>query len=156
MTVESPPTAPSARPWRLVLALAGVLAVIAFWRTLRPQDPAVAPLGTGTAITVTVEQQRPEIEPLLCEVSLPPNPTVYDAVQAAGRDGDPQWASVWRGAGEMALLESLGGIASDGAAGGPAGLNWQFEVNGVYATRGAGAIRLESGDRVLWKLAPYE
>ncbi|MEO0531739.1 MAG: DUF4430 domain-containing protein, partial [Planctomycetota bacterium] len=100
--------------------------------------------------------QRPDVDPLNIDVALPANATVYDAVQAAGREGGPSWASRWRGEGEMALLESLGGVESAGAAGGPEGLNWQFEVNGDYATRGAGVVRLESGDRVLWKLAPYE
>ena len=52
----------------------------------------------------------------------------------------------------MAFLESLDGTPNEGAD----GLNWQFEVNGVYATRGAGATTLAPGDRVLWKLAPYE
>ena len=58
----------------------------------------------------------------------------------------------WQGEGEMAMLISLKGRPNEGVN----GLNWQFEVNGEYATRSAGAVRLRPGDRVLWKLAPYE
>lgn len=58
----------------------------------------------------------------------------------------------WRGRGDMTLLESLGGVGNRPAE----SLYWQFEVNGEYATRSAGAIELRQGDHVLWKLAPYE
>lgn len=156
MTVQSTENPRPTPAWRLVLALAALLVAIAVWQANRGNESAPAPTEPGTAVAVVLEQQRPDTELIRREVTLGPNSSVYDAMQAAGRDGGAPWASVWRGSGEMTLLESLGGVASAGAAGGSEGLNWQFEVNGVYATRGAGALRLESGDRVLWKLAPYE
>lgn len=140
---------PDAARWRLVAAVAAVLVGLFAYRLLSPfparQIPETLDLAAETAV-VTLEVRQPEAEST--EVSVPwlKGLTVAQATQQAGL------RSVWRGSGEMAFLESLAGTENQGAD----GLNWQFEVNGDYADRGAGAVGLEPGDRVLWKLAPYE
>lgn len=142
-----------ASPWRLILALATVLLLVVFLRFRAQEtgqlDSGDLPLGTGAP--VVLEQRRPEKEPHQVELRHFPGMTVRTATLRAGAE-QASWASDWRGEGEMALLEALGGVANQGGD----GLNWQFEVNGVYADRGAGDFELAPGDRVLWKLAPYE
>ncbi len=139
--------------WRLAAALATVLLLILIYRTSQPPAAEAEPKETGlkTGGVVQLAQQRPDEPPQTAEIAHTEGMTVLQATLAAEALGDA-WAASWRGDGEMALLESLGGIDSQGAD----GLNWQFEVNGRYADRGAGAYRLEPGDSILWKLAPYE
>ena len=81
-----------------------------------------------------------------------PKLTVLDATHAAEAVDPAHWASSWRGEGEMAFLTTLGGIENQGSA----GRNWLFSVNGEQAQRGAGAIELKAGDRVLWEFAEYQ
>jgi hypothetical protein len=109
------------------------------------QPPArTAPLP-GQSETVTLLFRLPDVEPTMIKIPWSEGLTVAEATTQAV-------ATQWQGEGEMALLTSLEGRPNEGAS----GLNWQFEVNGEYATRGAGAVELRPGDSVLWKLAPYE
>lgn len=133
------------------LAAALLLVGLLRWASLGPLN---APEGVAAGPRdgmVTLEKRLPDAPAQSAQVAWSRATTVLEATRLAG-EGDPAWASDWRGEGAMALLVTLGGEANQGAD----GLNWQFEVNGVYADRGAGAYELEPGDRVLWKLAPYE
>lgn len=134
--------------WRLALAVAGVLlGLIVFRLSPRGSSDRPAPQQPlpGQQGTVTLLIRRPEVEPTQVKVPWSAGITVAEATRRG-------LTTEWQGEGEMAMLTSLSGLANQGAD----GLNWQFEVNGEYATRGAGAVRLRPGDRVLWKLAPYE
>lgn len=148
---------PGGKTARLLLALAVVLGVVTAMRAAGwPSGGAVSPprqgdSGSGAAAAVALTVERPETPPLHASVPWRADMTVAEATSAAGSI-DARWPSRWRGEGAMAFLESLAGDENQGAE----GLNWQFEVNGQYATRGAGAVTLEPGDRVLWKLAAYE
>lgn len=151
----TPPHKTSPHPasvWRLVVALAAALVLVSLirWAPVGRSNPQGASQA-GEKGFVTLEKQRPEKPAQSAQVAWSPGTTVLVATQLAG-ESDPAWDATWRGEGAMTLLISLGGDANEGAD----GLNWQFEVNGVYADRGAGAYELEAGDRVLWKLAPYE
>lgn len=141
---ESTPSDPR---WRLAVALGAVLAGVLLYRQLAPKQAAepVDPSPTQVAGSVDVEFVSPGVERREQSVAWSDGMTVQQATQLAGE-------TTWRGQGEMALLESIDGVSNQGAD----GLNWQLWVNGQYATRGAGAYPLEAGDRVLWKLAPYE
>lgn len=134
---------------RLVYALAAVLLGLAAYRLLFPLLPPSAVENDPPAVTsetVTLVVQQPDSPPRTIEIAFSAGQTVADATRGA----DLQ--AIWRGSGEMAFLESLAGVPNQGGD----GLNWQFEVNEQYAERGAGSVVLEPGDRVLWKLAPYE
>ncbi|QDT67320.1 hypothetical protein MalM25_02170 [Planctomycetes bacterium MalM25] len=140
--------------WRLVAALAVALLLVAMlrgWGTPDASDPANQADPKRDAAPVTLEKRLPDQPAQSAQVAWAPGTTVLEATRRAGED-DPAWVGEWRGEGAMSLLILLGGEANQGAE----GLNWQFEVNGVYADRGAGAFELAPGDRVLWKLAPYE
>lgn len=142
--VEGKP-APGKPAWRLVLALSVVLLLIVgsavLPRGAKPPPPA-SPIGERL---VTIAVSRPGVETTESTMGWADGMTVRQATELA-------FPSSWRGEGPMAFLESLEGAPNEG----PDGLNWQFDVNGEYATRGAGAVTLEPGDSVLWKLAPYE
>ena len=149
MTTESipePPRRPSAA-WRLAVALVAVLAATAAWNVLgRSASRTLEASGTSvSAEAVTVTVSGGGLEPAPQGIAWRDGMTVRDAT-------DGGFSAVWRGDGSMAFLESLGGVPNQGAD----GLNWQFEVNDEYADRGAGDYPLAPGDRVLWKLAPYE
>lgn len=142
--------------WGLVLVLA-VLAGVRLLGSLaadfrQPAPPEENPLAIepGEGAPVRLTRRMPDAEDLEVEVAWTPGTTVAVATRRAA--DEPGWESEWRGEGQMAFLESLGGTPNEGAD----GLNWQFEVNGEYADQGAGAVTLAPGDRVLWKLAPYE
>ena len=144
---ESPAALGAKHLKQLILPLAIVLAGVVVFRMGRdpdPLDPAPG-LPAPAAERVVVEAAQPDQEPVAVETAWRPGITVREATDAA-------FPAEWRGDGEMAFLESLLDTPNQGAD----GLNWQFEVNGEYAERGAGAVRLEARDRVLWKLAPYE
>ncbi|TWU00110.1 hypothetical protein Pla108_10540 [Botrimarina colliarenosi] len=134
--------------WRLAMGMIPVLVGVLIYRLatsmpLTPEEaPPAGPVGAEVVVLTITQPDAPAVEK---EIPWSAGQTVADATRLAAD-------TEWRGEGEMALLESLGGVPNQGAD----GLNWQFEVNGKYATAGAGAIRLEPGDRVLWKLAPYE
>jgi hypothetical protein len=103
----------------------------------------VAPLAGQEAVRLTFT--RPGAPPRELRAAWTEGLTVADATRLV-------CSTRWQGEGVMALLVELDGVPNQG----PDGLNWQFEVNGRYATEGAGAVVLRPGDRVLWKLAPYE
>ncbi|MEQ8849401.1 DUF4430 domain-containing protein [Botrimarina sp.] len=129
----------------VVVLLAVVLVRLADGdRSSQRADPA-PPDGPAAGGRVTVAVRRPGEPERSASAVFRPGMTVADATRAA-------FPSRWRGEGAMAFLDSLDGTPSDG----PEGLNWQFEVNGAYGELGAGAVRLAPGDRVLWRLAPYE
>lgn len=156
MTTSPPPKSspPPAVGWRLAAALVVALLAVGLlrqWGTLDANGPASRVDPQREAALVILEQRLPEGPAQSAQVAWSVGTTVLEATRRAG-DENPAWAGEWRGEGAMALLVSLGGEANQGAD----GLNWQFEVNGVYADRGAGAYELSPGDRVLWKLAPYE
>jgi hypothetical protein len=138
---------PSNAPWRLALAILAVLIGMLVYRvtietsgTMRAASPA-EPATAVVHFTIT----RPDAPPVDLVAPWSEGQTVADATRLAAE-------TRWRGEGAMALLEEIDGVPNQG----PDGLNWQFEVNGRYATKGAGAVRMAPGDRVLWKLAPYE
>jgi len=54
-----------------------------------------------------------------------------------------------RGSGALAFVESIDGVANQG--GGKQSKNWRFYLNGQLAKQGAGAQKVDGGDRVLWK-----
>jgi len=141
-------TADSDKPpvpaWRLAAALVLVLLVV--WLVRPRTDPAPDPAPAREAgQTVTVAYKAPDAARREAQTAWYDGITVRDATAAA-------FASQWRGAGADSFLESLAGTPNQGAD----GLNWQFDVNGDYATRSAGATPLRPRDRVLWRLAPYE
>ena len=149
---------------RLTVALGGVLVLLAgYWfvanrfsqndRVAEPaNDAANNPLAVqpGEGAAIRLVRRMPDVGDNDTKVAWIAGTTVFEATLRAA--DEPGWRSEWRGEGEMAFLESLGGVPNGGAD----GLNWQFEVNGEYAERGAGATTLAPGDRGLWKLAPYE
>lgn len=151
MTAPADQPPPAAKPFsprlRLVLALVGVLAgLLIFQATRTPTAPPArrGPLP-GESGTVTLMFRLPDAEPTMKDIPWLEGLTVAEATtQAADTE--------WQGEGEMTMLTSLKGRPNEGAS----GLNWQFEVNGKYATSSAGAVELRPGDSVLWKLAPYE
>lgn len=148
--MDEDPTEPATgTSWRLVIAIATILVGLSLYRLL-PTDtagPVSESLGQDAeTATVTVVVRQPDADTTRATVPWLDGQTVAQATQEAGLE------AVWRGSGEMAFLESLAGVANQGGD----GLNWQFEVNDDYADRGAGAVTLRPGDRVLWKLAPYE
>ena len=57
-----------------------------------------------------------------------------------------------QGEGETGFLDSLDGLKNQGAS----GRNWMYEVNDQLAEISFCLHVLQPGDRVLWKLAPYE
>jgi hypothetical protein len=144
-----PPTA--AKPfnprWRLALAVTGFLIGVLIYQYSRAptRPPARSGPLPGQSETVTLLFRLPDVEPTKAQITWSEGLTVAEATTAAVD-------TEWQGEGEMALLTSLKGRPNEGAS----GLNWQFEVNGKYATRSAGAVELRPGDSVLWKLAPYE
>lgn len=150
-TAEPPQPEPQERSvarWPLAAALLAVLLGVALFAP-RGDTPTVTGgestrEASGERIYLTYRQ--PDAPDREAEVAWSEGQTVADATRAASVP------TAWRGEGEMAFLEAVDGLPNQGLE----GLNWQFEVNGVYATTGAGATRLEPGDRVLWKLAPYE
>lgn len=144
-------TAPAPRPstarWRLALGMLTVLAGVALYRgavAIPEAGRAETPVGVGVAI-VQVKFKRPDAPAVERRVPWSEGQTVADATRIAA-------VTRWRGEGAMALFVEIDGVANQGAD----ALNWQYEVNGRYATEGAGAVELRPGDRVLWKLAPYE
>lgn len=151
MTAPASPPPPAARPFnprlRLALALAGFLIGLAIFQATRTPTAPPARKGPlpGQSGTVTLLFRLPDAEPTMKKIPWAEGLTVAEATAQAA---DTQW----QGEGEMTMLTSLKGRPNEGAS----GLNWQFEVNGKYATRGAGAVELRPGDSVLWKRAPYE
>lgn len=146
----SPPLAPrkSFNPrWRLSLAVTGFLIGVLLYQYSRTptQRPARTGPLPGQSGTVTLLFRLPDAEPTEAQIPWSEGLTVAEATTEAVD-------TEWQGEGEMALLTSLKGRPNEGAS----GLNWQFEVNGKYATSSAGAVELRPGDSVLWKLAPYE
>ena len=170
---DSPPPssgAPSSPAnWRLLAVLVGLLIAVALFRSQGSHDGGPLPAaGDGSQGFVTLELKPVAEEPALgaATVQVPwrADLTVYDATLQAGgsqpaRTQQNQWQSRWQGTGEMAFLLELGGIANQGGdnqGGNDEGLNWLFEINGKRIDRGAGAQKLEAGDRVLWKFDQYE
>ncbi|TWT46687.1 DUF4430 domain-containing protein [Botrimarina hoheduenensis] len=171
--IPESPERPASAVGRLLLGLTAALLVVLAWnqgggirhRPSPSADPAAAARLPTDAIAggvVSVSQRRPAIgdRPAVgdlpegghaVEIAWQTDLTVYEATAAAGRE-TAAFASVWSGTGPMAFLESLGGVSHQQ----DQGLFWQFEVNGVEALEGAGVVKLGAGDRVLWKLAPYE
>lgn len=146
---DSRPDATPPSNWRLVLGVVPILLGLFLYRLLAPAagEPAAGTPGPPTdAAPVAIRIEQPDAGPTELSVPWSEAQTVAQATQQADLE------AVWRGSGEMAFLESLVGIPNQGGD----GLNWQFEVNGDYAEQGAGAVTLQPGDRVLWKLAPYE
>ncbi|QDV72205.1 DUF4430 domain-containing protein [Botrimarina mediterranea] len=151
MTAPASPPPAAAQPFnprlRLALALGGVLiGLLIFQATRTPTAPPARsePLP-GQSGTVTLLFRLPDAEPTMAKIPWAEGLTVAEATAGAVD-------TEWQGEGAMAMLTSLRGRPNEGAS----GLNWQFEVNGEYATRSAGAVELRPGDSVLWKLAPYE
>lgn len=126
------------------VVLVGLLIIFQATRTPTASPARTGPLP-GQSGTVTLHFHLPDAEPTEAQIPWSAGLTVAEATTEAVD-------TEWQGEGEMALLTSLKGRPNEGAS----GLNWQFEVNGKYATSSAGAVRLQPGDSVLWKLAPYE
>lgn len=145
------------RPIALAAVLALVLIGVAFTRLLsvseRPEPTSAAaaseaPSGERVALTRRLPGEADD----RVEVPWRPGLTVVEATRLAGGVGGQPWRSAWRGAGDLAFLTELGGVANGGAA----GRNWLFSVNGERSELGAGAVTLAEDDRVLWELAEYE
>lgn len=131
---------------RLIVGLVLVVGGLLWIRGHQLQEAETAESNPAQPIgAVRVVFQQPDAEPTEAEVPLAQGDTVFEATSRAA-------TTRWQGKGAMALLQSINGIGNQGAD----GLNWQFEVNGQYADRGAGDYPLKPGDRILWKLAPYE
>ena len=76
--------------------------------------------------------------------------TVVDALSAAQKH--PHGVKfAQRGRGATALVTQIGDLKNEGN-----GKNWIYSVNGKTAEVGAGAYKLEPGDRVLWEFKRYE
>ncbi|MCE9546561.1 MAG: DUF4430 domain-containing protein [Planctomycetia bacterium] len=75
--------------------------------------------------------------------------TVLDAMVEARRLGLLKFEE--HGTGQTAFVESINGRKNAGAA--ATDRNWLFSVNGQQGDEGAGVVRIQSGDRVLWKFA---
>ncbi len=151
------------RGLRFALALGIVLLIVLAFRysglDIASDTPqAIQPTGDviGLETPIKFQMQREEgdqIEPLAdpIQIDWQPEMTLLRATLEAGIQSEA-WQSKWQGAGEMALLVELGGLANEGAS----GLNWQFDLNGEYGKQGAGQTVLKPGDSVLWRLAPYQ
>lgn len=79
--------------------------------------------------------------------------TVQSLLDAAV-DGDGPLSYRFTGRGETAILQSIEGVANEGA--GRSANNWLYWVNGQFATRGFGVAEVEPGDTVTWRFAPYD
>lgn len=150
------PTSATNRPANLALALAIVLGVVLLVNWLgRSEVTRVQGGGQNTAtdakLGVTMTTGEGDLGLPTLVVPYNAGETVLDALQkAAERDGS--WRFAYEGSGAKAFLIELGGRANEQGD----GRYWQYEVNGQHAAVGIGAQRLEPGDRVLWKFAPYE
>jgi hypothetical protein len=154
MTEATDSTTPAR--FRLPLALAAVLGVVLLARGWSADpDGSVTPGGVieSASRIVEIARQAPDEADVSASVPWRAGMTVQDATAAAdaAEPGGP-WRSRWRGVGAGALLEELGGRPNEG----PGRDNWQFTVDGEYGDRSAGATPLRPGQRVLWRLAPYE
>ncbi|MGL4513160.1 MAG: hypothetical protein ACRCT8_08720 [Lacipirellulaceae bacterium] len=156
--MDSTPPTPARLPlFRLPLALGAVLGVVLLARgwVAVPVGGGATSLGAGETGLRAVELARRAPGEADAHAAVPwrAGMTVRDAVETAALD-DPRgpWRSRWRGVGSGALLEELGGRPNEG----PGRDNWQFEVDGEYGVRSAAATTLRPGQRVLWRLAPYE
>jgi hypothetical protein len=72
--------------------------------------------------------------------------TVRDLTRETRREG---LKLVVRGTGMAAFLESLDGVANEGAD----GRNWTYSVNGKRGDRSFAVYKLQPGDQVLWTFA---
>jgi len=73
--------------------------------------------------------------------------TVYEALLAAGRH--PRGIKIkFRGSGATAFVMQIDDLKNEGF--GADAKNWIYKVNGETASLGAGSMRLERGDIILW------
>ena len=144
--------------WRLPLLLALVLAAILLSRsgalremmTEPAQDRPASPGGVETSEQVSLEidfgdGRRQQYEPIPWREGM----TVYDVTRETPRD-DTRLAT--RGSGASAFLESLDGVANEGAG----GRNWTYTVNGQRGDRSFAVFELRPGDQVLWSFAAQQ
>lgn len=147
--------------WRLPLLLASLLFVMIFMRTFvsrppvtvqpasdEPTTASAVVVGDSVALTVDFGNGAK-----LAIDALPyqPDMTVRDLMDRAS-EFRPRVTYHGVGDGQSAFLTGIAGIGNDDAA----GRYWQYWVNDERADEGFGTCRLESGDRVLWRLAPEE
>ncbi len=78
--------------------------------------------------------------------------TVFTAMQIA-RDRELMTFETDDSSG-MPFVTAIDGVKGEGAADGAR--NWQYWVNGDYATQGVGQATLEDGDRVQWKYKNFD
>ncbi|MEM6798656.1 MAG: DUF4430 domain-containing protein [Planctomycetota bacterium] len=142
-TTEKPPR------WYPVAVLATVFGAIFISQTLlsggddAPQQAPPEAAGAG-AVSLEIDFDNGK-NPTETKIAWSDGLTVLQAVEQASkvdRTGD----------GDLAFINAIDGLANEGAG----GRNWQYYVEGQRGEVSAGARRLEQGDRVLWKFAPYE
>ncbi|MBK5211926.1 MAG: DUF4430 domain-containing protein [Coriobacteriia bacterium] len=80
---------------------------------------------------------------LSTEISVPSDSTVYDVLMASSAvvDADSSYMGVY--------VKSIGGLAEK--AGGYSSAGWQYEVNGVYPSKGCSSYTVSDGDTIKWR-----
>jgi hypothetical protein len=139
--------------WRLPLLLAAVLAAVWFLRGRSLQDPepevdggrplpAAQSVAAGKVVTLTVDfgDGRREQFP-----SIPwrEGMTVLDVTRESPRENARLEI---RGKGEGAFVDSIDGVANEGAE----GRNWTYSVNGKVGDRSSAIYEVQPRDQVLW------
>jgi hypothetical protein len=140
--------------WRLPLLLAVVLAAV--WllrdRGLLRDDPNAGQPGResapadvidpGSAVSLAINfgnGNRTVFPPIPWREGM----TIQDVMQATFRN---EARFEVRGSGKAAFLQSIDGVANEGAD----GKNWTYTVNGESGDRGFAVYEVAPGDQVLW------
>ena len=89
-------------------------------------------------------------EDLKLEITCGAEATVFSATQKALEESEVEFE--YRGTGETAFVDSIGGVVNEKAAGD----NWVYRVNGELGKVGCGVANLENGDRITWSFGKYE
>jgi hypothetical protein len=140
--------------WRLPLLLAIVLVAVWLMRSrgigpdaadLNQVNEPAAPsdvVDPGQAVTVAIkfgDGNRIVFPPIAWHTGM----TIHDAMRATFRN-DARFKI--KGTGEGAFLESIDGVANEGAG----GRNWVYSVDGRVGDRSFAVYELEPGSEVLW------
>ena len=88
--------------------------------------------------------------PLEIESPVTDEMTVLDLMNQARQDGS--LAFEYRGSGATVFVQSIQGLANQGAG----GHNWIYRVNGQLGDRSIGIARVVAGDQVTWDYGTYE
>jgi hypothetical protein len=108
---------------------------------LKPVAPNEV-VDLGQAVTVAVNFGN-GIRTVFPPIAWQPDMSVHDAMRSTFRN-DARFEI--KGSDEGAFLESIDGVANEGAG----GRNWVYSVNGKVGDRSFAVYELEPGSEVLW------